>query len=148
MAREISLTNMGNCCGISMAVKTKPKAAPPKKPRNRKKTQRGEGALLRPTKTPKPRKTPKRWTSTTSAHNRPEPRPETKPNRQTDRPTQTDRTQYRTRAGSRHQTAPRNSHVCVGPFFSRNLQPPSSGLWHVHLGRAGNQRPQAHGRWR
>ena len=93
----------------------------PQKPRNRQKPQRGGRALRRPT-----------------TDRNPDQKPDQKPN-QTDRPT--DRTQYRTRAGSRHQTTPLNSHVCIGPFFTRNLQPPSSGLYHVHLGRAGNQRP-------
>ena len=77
--------------------KTKPKAASPQNPKPQK-TQRGGRALLRPTT---------------------DRNPDQKPN-QTDRPTDrpTDRTQYRTRAGSRHQTVPLNSHVCVGPLFS------------------------------
>ena len=84
--------------GVQFAVRQSPakqnqKQRPQKNPKPRK-TQRGGRALLRP-------KTDRN--------------PDQKPN-QTDRPT--DRTQYRTRAGSRHQTVPLNSHVCVGPFFS------------------------------
>ena len=82
--------------GAQLAVRWSPanqRKQCPQKPRNREKPQRGGRALLRP-------KTDRN--------------PDQKPN-QTDRPT--DRTQYRTRAGSRHQTAPLNSHVCVGPFF-------------------------------
>ena len=76
---------------------------------------------------PKPEtaKNPKRWTSTTSAHNRPEPRPETKPNRPTD-PDRPNPVQDPGREPTPNCTT-KFSRV-RRPLFSRNSAPPSSGL--------------------